>query len=89
MFLIIEWLLVIPIKPRKKKIFKLFPKSRLWKLKDVETAILFTREMTDRNDDVTKADDDQNKWLLMKQTWLKGVWNDERSTWTQGYLVVE
>ena len=29
-------------------------------------------EMTDKNDDVTKADYVQKKWLLMKETWLKG-----------------
>ena len=28
--------------------------------------------MAVRNDDVTKADDIQKKWLLMKETWLKG-----------------
>ena len=56
----------------------------MWKLKDEETARLFTHEMAARNDEVTKADDIQKKWLLMKETWLKaskqGVWNDERST---------
>ena len=28
--------------------------------------------MASRNDEVTKADDIQKKWLLMKKTWLKG-----------------
>ena len=28
--------------------------------------------MAARNDEVTKADDIQKKWLLMKETWLKG-----------------
>ena len=28
--------------------------------------------MAVRNGDVTKADDIQKKWLLMKDTWLKG-----------------
>ena len=35
-------------------------------------ARLFTREMAARNEEVTKADDIQKKWLLMKETWLKG-----------------
>ena len=56
------------MKPQKKKIVKFVPKPRVWKFKDEETAILFTREMAVRNDDVTKADDVQKKWL----TWLKG-----------------
>ena len=55
------------------KIVKFVPKPRVWKLKDEETAFLFTREMAARNDDVTKADDVQKKkWLPMKETWLKG-----------------
>ena len=58
----IEWLLVIPIKPQKSKIVKFDPKPRVWKLKDEETARLFTSEMAARNDDVTKADDIQKKW---------------------------
>ena len=28
--------------------------------------------MAARNDEVTKADDIQRNWLLMKETWLKG-----------------
>ena len=60
--------LVIPMKPQMKKIVKFVPKPRVWKLKDEETARLFTHEMTARNDDVTKADDIQKKWLLMKET---------------------
>ena len=47
------------------------PKPRVWKLKDEKTARLFTHEMAARNDYVTKADDIQKKWLLMKETWLK------------------
>ena len=43
----------------------------MWKLNDEETARLFTREMAARNDDVTKSDDVQKKWLLMEETWLK------------------
>ena len=45
-----------------------YAKPRVWKLKDEETARLFTHEMATRNDDVTKADDIQKKWLLMKET---------------------
>ena len=37
-----------------------------------ETARLSTHEMAGRNDELTKADDIQKKWLLMKETWLKG-----------------
>ena len=44
----------------------------MWRLKDEETSRLFTHEMAARNDEVTKADDIQKKWLLMKETWLKG-----------------
>ena len=51
---------------------KCVPKARVRKLKDEKTAILFTREMAARNDDVTKADEIQKKWLLMKETWPKG-----------------
>ena len=43
----------------------------MWKLKDEETARLFTHEIAERNDDVTKADDIQKKWLLVNETWLK------------------
>ena len=64
--------LVIPNKPHKKNIVKFVPKPRVWKLKDEETAIVFTHEMAARNDDVTKADDIQKKWLLIKESWLKG-----------------
>ena len=64
--------LVLPMKPPKKKIVKFVPKSRVWKLKDEETSRLFTHEMETRNDEVTKADDIQKKWLLMKATWLNG-----------------
>ena len=39
---------------------------------DKWTARLFTREMTARNDDVTKSDDVKKKRLVMKETWLKG-----------------
>ena len=45
--------LVIPMKLLKKKIGKFVPNHRVWKLKDEETARLFTREMAARNDDVT------------------------------------
>ena len=71
----IKWLLVrlvLPMKPKKKKIVKFVPKPRVWKLNDEETARLFTHEMAARNDEVTKADNIQKKWLLMKETWLKG-----------------
>ena len=64
--------LVLPMKPQKKRIVKFVPKPRVWKLKDEDTARLFTHEMAARNDEVTKADDIQKKWLLMKETWLKG-----------------
>ena len=53
--------LVTLMKPHKKKIVKFGPKPRVWKLKDEETARLFTQEMAARNDDVTKADDIQKK----------------------------
>ena len=53
--------LVIPMTPQKKKIVKFVPKPRVWKLKDEETARLFTREISARNNDVTKADDVQKK----------------------------
>ena len=43
--------LVIPMKPQKKKIVKFVPKPRVWKLKDEETARLFTHEMAARNDE--------------------------------------
>ena len=43
----------------------------MWKFKDKETVGLFTREMADRNDDITKADDVQKNWLLMKGILLK------------------
>ena len=69
----IECLLVIPMKPQKKKIVKFVPKHSVWKLNDGETAKLFTREIGARNDDVTKADNVQKKWLLMKETWLIGL----------------
>ena len=62
---------VIPMKPQNKKIVKFVPKSRVWKLKDEETARLFTHEMAARYDEVTKADDIQKNWLLMNETWLK------------------
>ena len=64
-------ILVIPMKPQKKKMVKYVPKHRVWKLKDEETVRLFSRELAARNDDVTNADDFQKKWLLMKETWLK------------------
>ena len=38
-----------------KKIVKFVPKPRVWKLKDEETARLFTHEMAARDDEVTKA----------------------------------
>ena len=63
--------LVITMKPQKKKIVKFVPKPKLWKLKDEETARLFTHKMAARNDEVSKADDIQKKCLLMKETWLK------------------
>ena len=47
--------LVIPLKPYNK-IVKLVSKSRVWKLKNEETARLFTHEIAARNDDVTEAD---------------------------------
>ena len=62
--------LVIPMKPQKNTIVKFVPKPRVWKLKDEETARLFTQEMAARND-VNKADGIQKKWLMMKETWLK------------------
>ena len=56
----------------QKKIVNFVPKNRVWKLKNEETVRLFTREMAARNDDATKGDDVQKKWLPMKETWLKG-----------------
>ena len=47
--------LVILMKPQKKKIVKFLPKHRVWKLKDEETARLFTHEMAVRNYEVTKS----------------------------------
>ena len=78
--------LVLPINPQKKKIVKFVPKPRVWQLKDEETARLprvwqlkdeetarlFTHEMAARNDEVTKAEDIQKKWLPMKETSVKG-----------------
>ena len=69
----IEWLLVDLLYPwshRIKKIVKFVPKPRVWKLKYEETSRLFTHEMAARNDEISKADDIQKRWLLMK-TWLK------------------
>ena len=49
--------------------------------------------MAARNDEVTKADDIQKKWLLMKETWLKGSKQvcgmTKGPPRTQGDLVVE
>ena len=59
---------VISMKPQKKKIVKYVPKPRVWKLKVEEAARLFTHEMAARNNDVTKADDIQKNWTLMKKT---------------------
>ena len=39
----------------------------MWKLKDDEIARLFTHEVAAKNDDVTKDDDIQKKWLLRKK----------------------
>ena len=64
--------LVLPMKPQKKIIIKFVTNPRVWKLKHEETARLFTHEMATRNDEVSKADDIQMKWLLMKEAWLKG-----------------
>ena len=63
--------LVLPMKPQNKNIVKFVPKPRVWKLKDEETSRLFNHEMAASNDEVTKADDIQKKWLLMKEAWLK------------------
>ena len=60
------------MKPQTKKIVKLVPKPRVWKLKDEEAVRLFTCEMAAINDNVTKDDDVQKMWLLMKETWLIG-----------------
>ena len=40
----------------------------MWKLKEEESVRFFIHEMAARYDDVTKADDVQKKWLLMKET---------------------
>ena len=64
--------LVIPMNPQKQKIVKFVPKPRVRRLKDEENARFFTREMAARNDVVSKDDDVQKKWLLMKESWLKG-----------------
>ena len=42
--------------PQKRTIVKFVLIPRVCKLKDEETAILFTRDMADRNDYVIKAD---------------------------------
>ena len=34
--------------------------------------MLFTHEMAARNDDVTQANDVKKKWVLLKETWIKG-----------------
>ena len=83
--------LVIPMKPQKKKIVKFVPKSRVWKLKDEETARLFIHEMAAINGDVTKGDPEQavTDEGDLAQSIFVDVWNDERSTLTQGDLVVE
>ena len=60
----------------------------MWKLKDEETARLFTHEMAARNYEITKADGIQKKWLLIKGS-KQVCGNEERSTLTQGDLVVE
>ena len=59
--------LALPMMPLKKKIVKFVRKPRVWKLKGEETARLFTHEMAARNYEVTKADDIQKEWLLMKE----------------------
>ena len=56
--------LVIHMKPHKKKIAKFVLTPRVWKLEKEEIVILFTREIAARNNNATKADDIQNKWLV-------------------------
>ena len=60
--------LVIPMEPQNK-IVKFVPKPRVWKLKDEETVNCSLMKWQ-LDDDVTKADDIEKKWLLMKETWL-------------------
>ena len=52
---------------------KFVPKPRVCNLKNEETARVFTHKIAARHDDVAKAYDIQKKWLLMKETWLKGT----------------
>ena len=54
----------MPMKLQKKKIARFVTKPRVWKLKDEEIARFFPHEMAARNDEVTKADDIQKRWLL-------------------------
>ena len=44
----------------------------MWRLEDEDTTRLFTHKMEAGNDYANKADDVQKKWLLIKETWLKG-----------------
>ena len=55
-------------KLKNEETVKFVPTPRVWKLKNEETVRLFNHGMAARNDDVTKADDIQKKWLLMKET---------------------
>ena len=34
---------------------------------------MFTHKMAARNDNVAQTNDTQKKWILMKETWLKGT----------------
>ena len=58
--------LVIPMNQKEEENCQVFPKAQSVEVNDEETARLFTHEIEARNDDVTKADDIQKKWLLMK-----------------------
>ena len=55
--------LVMPMKPQKKTIVKFVPKPRVWKLKDEKLLDCSLRKW---QLEIT------SKWLLMKETWLKG-----------------
>ena len=56
-------LLVISMKPQKKKIVQ---KPRVWKWKDEDIARLFTRKMAARNDDANHAADVQKDTVCTK-----------------------
>ena len=73
--------LVLPMKPQKKKIVKCVPKPRVWKMKDEETARLFTHEMvhlgTRWNRDVDKV---VAKRKVCHKAWRKSKLAEDKHT---------